>query len=68
MLCDKCGKGHMRPTDLMLTSNPPQYPHRCDNCDAHQNFFRCYPYVVSTRGAPLHGTGGFLTDEGGVSG
>ncbi len=44
-LCDACGIGHMRPTGIMLTSHPPQFPHRCDHCDAHQNFDVRYPHV-----------------------
>ena len=43
--CDKCGAGYMRPTGVLLTSNPPQFPHRCNNCDAHQNFTEKYPTV-----------------------
>lgn len=31
-VCDKCGIGKMRPTGICLDSNPPQYPHECENC------------------------------------
>lgn len=39
-VCDKCGQGHMRPTGICLTSNPPHWPHECNNskCDAKINF------------------------------
>lgn len=39
----------MLPTGIVLTSNPPQYPHRCDRCRAEETFAREYPcleYVV----------------------
>lgn len=32
LMCDKCDGGEMKPTGECLTSNPPQYPHRCDKC------------------------------------
>lgn len=44
-VCDRCGEGFMRPTGMSLMSNPPQYPHRCENCDAHQNFHATYPRI-----------------------
>lgn len=43
--CDKCHNGHMRSTGVMLTSDPPQYPHECDECGHAQTFDRMYPYV-----------------------
>jgi hypothetical protein len=43
--CDACGEGNMKPTNMVLTSNPPQYPHVCDKCGATQTFCRTYPYV-----------------------
>ena len=46
--CDKCGNGYMRPSGICLTSNPPQWPHRCTNCDAHMNFTEKYPTVRYT--------------------
>ena len=27
--CPKCGKGWMRDTGIVLTSNPPKFPHKC---------------------------------------
>lgn len=45
-ICDICGKGKMRPTGMMLTSNPLQYSHRCIECDSHNNFTVRYPYIT----------------------
>lgn len=44
MLCDKCG-GKMRPTGMMHLTNPPQFPHRCQTCDAQWTFGVKYPYI-----------------------
>lgn len=46
-VCDACGKGKMIPTGMTLMSQPAQYPHRCDTCDAHQNFKARYPNLAS---------------------
>lgn len=43
MQCDKCG-GLMKPTGEYLASNPPKYPHKCQNCDAVEIFPYMYPY------------------------
>jgi hypothetical protein len=46
--CPKCLKGFLRPTGTVLTSYPPQYPHRCNNadCDYQQTFSdKTYPYI-----------------------
>lgn len=45
-VCDACNTGHMRSTGEHLTSNPPIYPHRCDNCGEFKSFNRCYPYIT----------------------
>lgn len=43
--CTECWKGEMKPTGIMLASNPPQYPHECSACD-HRETFRCtYPRI-----------------------
>ena len=44
MICDKCGKGEMRPTGEALMSNPPKYPHKCIVCGNIANFPYHYPY------------------------
>lgn len=45
MVCDKCGKGLMKPNmQLALTVSPLMYPHKCDNCGDVQNYPVCYPY------------------------
>lgn len=45
LLMCKCG-GEMTPTGLMLASNPPQYPHKCEwGCGATVNERRTYPYI-----------------------
>lgn len=44
--CDSCGVGLMRDNGLMLPSNPPLYPHICDNsdCGDKKTFNQRYPY------------------------
>lgn len=44
MICDKCGRGEMRPTGETLMSNPPQYPHKCATCGNVENLLHPYPY------------------------
>lgn len=41
--CDYCGSGYMRPTGIMLTSYPPQFPHRCNKCGVSMTFVEEYP-------------------------
>lgn len=44
MICDKCHNGIMIPEGYVLTSNPPQYPHKCKNCGYSENYRFQYPY------------------------
>lgn len=44
MLCDACGQGYMRPTGMVLMSDTSKYVHRCNSCDAPQNFTCNYPH------------------------
>jgi hypothetical protein len=44
-VCDKCVKGHMKPTKEVLLSNPPQYPHVCDYCGEKKTFWKRYPRI-----------------------
>lgn len=46
MICDKCSDGHMRPDGVVLLSDPPKYPHTCDNCGATAVFPFMYPRVM----------------------
>ena len=45
--CPKCDNGYLRTYGTVLTSYPPQYPHKCNNlkCDYVQNFSITYPYI-----------------------
>lgn len=46
-VCDECKNGTMVPTGMCLSSCPPQYPHKCTNCDATINFVnKRYPMLV----------------------
>lgn len=46
MLCDKCGEGYMRPEgNIVLTTYPLQYPHRCNRCGYTRSFIKKYPYT-----------------------
>jgi len=44
-VCDSCGEGFMRPTNAVLMSDPPQYPHRCSSCDTPKTFRVLYPRI-----------------------
>lgn len=46
--CDECADGYLRPTGVMLASNPPQYPHKCTCCDATKTFRERYPIISYT--------------------
>jgi hypothetical protein len=44
--CDICGKGDLKPAgDIVLTSHPPLFPHRCESCGASANFPEKYPRI-----------------------
>lgn len=46
MICDKCGKGFMRPAgNIVLATYPIQYPHECTNCGNRENYTKKYPYT-----------------------
>ena len=47
LACENCGEGTMESCDgAVLTSNPPQYPHACTNCDAEIHVTgTTYPYM-----------------------
>ena len=45
-LCEECGDGWMEPTGICLTSNPPQYPHKCSKCGEIENFRVEYPRTI----------------------
>lgn len=44
LICDECGVP-MEFTGMMLTSYPPQYPHKCPKCGKHETVFECYPKI-----------------------
>ena len=45
--CPKCEVGKLRPTGQKLLSNPPQYPHKCTECDFTETFRdKTYPYII----------------------
>ncbi len=45
--CPKCENGYLRSNGIVLTSDPPQYPHICNNekCDHSETFKKIYPYI-----------------------
>jgi ribosomal protein L37E len=46
MLCDRCGEGYMRPEgNIVLTTYPLQYPHKCNRCGYTRSFIKKYPYL-----------------------
>ena len=48
-VCDSCNQANMRSTGIVLTSNPPWYPHKCPNCGACQDFRTSYPKFVTEK-------------------
>ena len=44
--CPVCQQGYMRPTGIILTSQPPLFEHKCTNCNYKQNYTVRYPYIV----------------------
>ena len=44
-ICDRCNEGMMIFTGITLTSYPPQYQHKCDQCSNTQNFRVVYPTI-----------------------
>ena len=45
MKCDKCNNGLMLENGhIILTTDPPKYPHKCNNCGYEDNYFVRYPY------------------------
>jgi hypothetical protein len=46
--CPVCGNGWMRPTGIVLTSQPPHFEHKCNACDYKQNYTVRYPYVIGS--------------------
>lgn len=43
--CDQCHNGMMRPTNIMLMTDPPKYPHKCNTCGHEQVFSVKYPFI-----------------------
>ena len=43
--CDDCNTGVMEQTGVMLMSDPPQWPHKCNNCGVTKNLWQKYPTV-----------------------
>lgn len=45
--CPECKTGKLRPTGQCFATNPPQYPHNCNNddCDYGSTFNVSYPYI-----------------------
>lgn len=46
--CPKCEDGYLRPTGLCFTSNPPQFPHKCNTCEYGETIMeKRYPYTTT---------------------
>ena len=46
--CPKCNNGYLRPTGIVYSTYPAQFPHRCNNknCDYGETFTdKQYPYM-----------------------
>ena len=44
-LCPNCKIGKLTHSGMVLTSNPPQYPHNCSNCNYTETFTKIYPSI-----------------------
>ena len=44
LYCDKCGE-EMKPTEIVLTSYPMQYPYQCPNCGHRETTSVQYPHI-----------------------
>lgn len=44
-ICDACNTGVMEQTGVMLMTDPPQWPHKCNNCGTATNLWQKYPTV-----------------------
>ena len=47
LMCE-CG-GEFKSTGIVLTSNPPQYPHACNSCGKQITKWECYPYIKNEK-------------------
>jgi len=48
--CPECKTGFLRHVGAVLTSNPPQYPHQCNNpeCSYTETFSaKSYPHFIT---------------------
>lgn len=43
--CDHCRFGEMKSTNIMLTTNPPKFEHKCTNCGTVENLWQQYPLI-----------------------
>jgi len=67
--CPKCISGFLRPTGMVLSTYPPQYPHKCNNpnCDYHERFMEVsYPYTTYER-ITQSNTDGIVSDTSGMA-
>ena len=45
MKCNKCGNGLMlRNGNIILTTDPPKFPHKCNNCGYTDSYYNQYLY------------------------
>ena len=46
-VCDRCNEGEMQVSgSIMLMTNPPKFPHKCNICSFEKNFTVKYPYIA----------------------
>ena len=44
-ICDECGEGEYRPKEKLLLSDPPQFPHACNQCGDETTLSEQYPTI-----------------------
>lgn len=71
MTCPKCGIGKMEAGNVVLTSDPPQYPSTCTECGYSENLWTRYPHItyepdiMQGESASTADGGPLPTDDGG---
>lgn len=44
-ICDDCNIGVMEQTGVMLPTDPPKWPHKCNHCGKTDVFWQKYPAI-----------------------
>ncbi len=53
--CDDCGEANMEATNVVKTSMPPWYVHRCPKCGVEKDLRERYPHMAFSLVEAAHG-------------